>query len=81
MESWASLGVGMIEPKAEGAAMSENNCELCEGEGPTRLYAKCHIGGPLMVTIEAQELVVRCYVPECRRAVLRIPFQKGCSHE
>ncbi len=60
--------------------MRESNCDLCEGDGPVRLFAKCHLGGPLMLTIEGEEIIVRCYVPECRREVVRLPFTKGCGH-
>lgn len=51
-------------PKAEG-------CDLCGDQGPLLLRARCHLTAPLAVSLEGETLIVRCYVPNCGREVVR----------
>ena len=46
-------------------------CDLCGDQGPLLLRARCHLTAPLQVTLDGDELILRCYVPECSREVAR----------
>lgn len=54
-------------------------CELCSDNSiPAVLVLKgrCHMTAPLQVTLEGNVLILRCYIPECRREVGRFIVQK-----
>lgn len=46
-------------------------CEFCGDQGPLLLRARCHLTAPLRVVLDGDQLVVRCYVPDCDREVAR----------
>ena len=53
--------------------MNESGCELC-GDQPVdglELRSACHMTAPLTVSRIGNELVIRCYVPDCSREVAR----------
>jgi hypothetical protein len=55
------------QPKDEAA------CTLCgEVDGALFLHARCHPSAPLRAIKEGDVLVLRCYVPECDREVVRL---------
>ena len=50
-------------------------CEFCarpNGE-PERLYlhSRCHVTGPMLVSLIDDVLIVSCYIPGCLREVAR----------
>lgn len=44
---------------------------MCGDQGPLLLKARCHLTAPLSVTLDGDELIVRCYLPTCGREVAR----------
>lgn len=55
-------------------------CELCGDQGPLVLRSRCHFTAPLAVERDGGVLIIRCYVPSCRREVARYllaPDQQG----
>ncbi len=46
-------------------------CDLCSDQGPLFLHARCHLTAPLEVELNGDELILRCYLPTCRREVGR----------
>ena len=46
-------------------------CELCGDQGPLLLNARCHLTAPLQASLEGSTLILRCYVPDCRKEVAR----------
>lgn len=53
-------------------------CDLC-GDQPDQnemyLYQMCHLTAPLEVCLMNDVLIVRCYVPDCRREVARFKIE------
>lgn len=48
-------------------------CELCgDIDGPLFLQARCHPSAPLKAIKEGSTLILRCYIPECDREVVRL---------
>lgn len=49
------------------------SCDLCNDDvSELFLRAVCHVTAPLRVSREGDVLILRCYVPECRREVARL---------
>lgn len=46
-------------------------CDLCSGQGELVLRARCHLTAPLAVSREGDVLIIRCYLPDCKREVAR----------
>lgn len=55
----------------------EQQCELCQSSDSLILHARCHITAPLQVTMEGTTLILRCYVPSCRREIARFTVTSG----
>lgn len=54
-------------------------CELCSDNSIPEvlvLNGRCHMTAPLQATLEGNVLILRCYIPECRREVGRFIVQK-----
>lgn len=52
-------------------------CEFCGDVGAeTFLHARCHISAPLQASIIGDELILRCYLPECNREVARLKIKE-----
>lgn len=54
-------------------------CDLCSDNSiPATLvvHGRCHMTAPLQATLEGNVLILRCYIPECRREVGRFIVQK-----
>ena len=48
-------------------------CDLCgDADGALFLHARCHPTAPLRAQKEGDVLVLRCYVPDCGREVVRL---------
>jgi hypothetical protein len=63
-------------PKVEPATAK---CELCSDNSIPEvlvLKGRCHMMAPLQATLEGNVLILRCYIPECRREVGRFIVQK-----
>lgn len=56
-------------------------CGLCNDQGPLVLRAKCHLTAPLAVERNGDELIIRCYVPECNREVARFKIDVPMTAE
>ncbi len=52
-------------------------CDLCGDQGPLVLHARCHLTAPLAVELNGDELILRCYLPTCRREVGRFRIVRG----
>lgn len=49
-------------------------CDLCAdqpSDDVLYLHARCHMTAPLQASREGETLILRCYIPECRREVAR----------
>lgn len=55
----------------------EAACELCGDQGPLVLHARCHFTAPLQVELDGDTLIVRCYLPDCRREVTRFTVARS----
>lgn len=53
-----------------------DGCDLCGDQGPLLLHARCHLTAPLQIEMDGDELIIRCYVPDCRREVARFKIQR-----
>ena len=54
-------------------ATSTKNCDLCGDVSASMfLLSRCHPTAPLRAVKEGQTLILRCYVPECDREVVRL---------
>ena len=51
-------------------------CDLCGDQGPLLLRPKCHLTAPLAVDLDGNQLILRCYVPECSREVARFTVDR-----
>lgn len=58
---------------ATGAAA----CELCGDQDGLVLRARCHLTAPLALSLDGDELVVRCYLPSCGREVARFTLAEA----
>jgi hypothetical protein len=58
-------------------AASNPSCELCGDQGPLLLHARCHLTAPLLAELDGDLLVLRCYVPGCRREVARFRVDRA----
>jgi hypothetical protein len=47
------------------------DCDLCGDQGPLVLQSRCHFTAPLHLERDGNVLIVRCYLPSCRREVAR----------
>jgi len=48
-------------------------CELCgDTSAAMFLVSRCHPSAPLRVIKDGDVLILRCYVPECNREVVRL---------
>lgn len=56
---------GEVKPKCEF-------CEELKGMPQDQMYihAKCHMHAPLHAELVEDTLILRCYMPECRRIVV-----------
>lgn len=52
------------------------SCELCGDQGPLLLQSRCHMTAPLRVTLEGDEMIMNCYLPDCNREVARFKIQR-----
>ena len=47
-------------------------CNLCgDNKAPLHIGARCHMTAPLQATLAGGVLTLRCYLPQCRREVVR----------
>lgn len=53
--------------------MSEQ-CELCGDQDSLVLQSRCHFTAPLQAEKVDGWLILRCYLPECRKEVARYPL-------
>jgi hypothetical protein len=54
-------------------------CELCSDHSIPEvlvLSGRCHMTAPLQATLEGNVLILRCYIPECRRELGRFIVHK-----
>ncbi len=55
-------------------------CDLCQGQDgkPEAIYLHglCHMTAPCEASIEDGHLVLRCYVPDCRREIARFEISE-----
>lgn len=61
----------MPKPPESPRSPSDLACDLCGDQGPLLLRPKCHLTAPLAVELDGDQLILRCYVPECSREVAR----------
>lgn len=57
--------------------MPDTSCEFCGDQGPLFLHARCHLTAPLAVELDGNTLIIRCYIPDCRKEVARFEVQRG----
>ena len=56
-----------------GDVLAGDRCELCgDVDGRLFLQARCHPSAPLRAVKEGNVLILRCYLPECDREVVRL---------
>lgn len=51
-------------------------CDLCGDQGPLLLKARCHLTAPLQVELDGDIMIIRCYLPTCRREVARFKIHR-----
>jgi hypothetical protein len=47
------------------------SCDVCGDQGPLLLKSRCHLTAPLQAVLEGETLILRCYLPECGKEVVR----------
>ena len=55
----------------------EPRCEFC-GDAPAILFlqARCHPSAPLRAVKDGDVLILRCYLPDCDREVVRLKLAR-----
>ena len=50
----------------------KEKCDLC-GDIPEEIFihGKCHMSAPLQASIIGDEIILRCYLPECQRLIVK----------
>ena len=66
---------------ATDPSLLSTGCALCgDKDGALFLHARCHLTAPLSARIDGDWLILSCYLPACRREVVRLLLAPRPDH-